>query len=56
MAGEQYSEKQLLSLLNSWQGSAAELLEMIAAAVGEFAHGAEQHDDITMLASYRERV
>ncbi len=54
--GEQFSEKQLLDLLNQWQGSAEELLQALAKAVGEFAQGAEQHDDITMLASHRERV
>lgn len=54
--GEQFSEKQLLSLLNPWQGSAEELLRTLAKAVGEFAQGTEQHDDITMLASHRESV
>ena len=53
-AGEQFTEKHLQSLLNPWQGSAAGLLQTIAGAVDKFAQGADQHDDITMLASYRE--
>ena len=43
-------------LLESWQGGADELLEMIVNSVCEFTQGARQHDDITMLASRRESV
>ncbi len=55
-SGEQFSEQRVLSLLESWQGSADELLEMIVSSICEFTKGAGQHDDITMLASRRESV
>ncbi len=54
--GEQFSEEHLRTLLESWQGSAEELLQTVVQAVAEFAQGAEQHDDITMLASHRQTV
>jgi serine phosphatase RsbU (regulator of sigma subunit) len=43
-------------LLESWQGTADQLLQMIVNSVSEFAEGARQHDDITMLASRRDSV
>lgn len=52
--GEQFSDKRLKSLLDSWAGDAGDLLAMINGAVTEFTAGAQQHDDITMLASRRE--
>jgi sigma-B regulation protein RsbU (phosphoserine phosphatase) len=54
--GEQYAEKRLRSLLDSWRGGANELLGEIVESVSEFTRGAPQHDDITMLASRRRRV
>jgi sigma-B regulation protein RsbU (phosphoserine phosphatase) len=55
-SGEQFSEQRVRSLLESWQGSADELLEMIVSSICKFTKGAGQHDDITMLASRRESV
>lgn len=55
-SGEQFSDQRLRSLLESWQGTADQLLQMIVNSVSEFAEGARQHDDITMLASRRDSV
>ena len=52
-SGEQLSDERLRSMLDSWHGTADQLLQMIANSVSEFAKGARQHDDITMLASRR---
>lgn len=53
VSGEQLSDERLRSMLESWHGTADQLLQMIANSVSEFAKGARQHDDITMLASRR---
>ena len=55
-SGEQFSDQRLRAMLESWQGSADELLQMIVNSVSEFAGGAAQHDDITLLASKRDSV
>jgi sigma-B regulation protein RsbU (phosphoserine phosphatase) len=54
--GEQYAEERLRSLVEPWQGGANELLEKINDSVTEFTRNARQHDDITMLASYRKTL
>jgi len=54
--GEQFTELRLRTLLDTWDRSAHELLEMIVSSVTEFAQDARQHDDITMLASRRQSV
>ena len=56
VSGEQLSDERLRSMLESWHGTADQLLQMIANSVSEFAKGARQHDDITMLASRRVSV
>lgn len=55
-AGEQYTDERLRALITSWPGGAESILEAIAQSVAEFSEGARQHDDITMLASYRKTV
>mgnify|MGYP001554658406 FL=1 len=51
--GEQFSDQRLRSMLQSWDGTAEQLLQLIVNSVSEFTQGAHQHDDITMLASHR---
>ena len=55
-SGEQFSDQRLRTMLQSWQGTAEQLLQMIVNSVAEFTQGAHQHDDITMLASHRYSV
>jgi serine phosphatase RsbU (regulator of sigma subunit) len=55
-SGEQFSDERLQSMLQSWNGTAEQLLQLIVNSVSEFTHGAHQHDDITMLASHRYSV
>lgn len=52
--GEQFTDERLQELLVGFCGSAAELVEMIISTISEFTEGAQQHDDITMLASRRD--
>jgi serine phosphatase RsbU (regulator of sigma subunit) len=52
-AGAQFTNERLEGLLDDFSGNAEELIETINAAIGEFTHGASQHDDITMLAASR---
>jgi serine phosphatase RsbU (regulator of sigma subunit) len=52
-AGAQFTNERLEELLDDFSGNAEELIETINAAIGEFTHGASQHDDITMLAVSR---
>ena len=54
--GEQYTDERLKTLIASCSGGAESILQTIARSVDEFSEGAKQHDDITMLASYRETV
>ena len=53
-SGEQFSDQQLREMLERWQGSANDLMQMIVNSISEFTKGARQHDDITMLASRRD--
>lgn len=55
-SGEQFTEDRLLPLLNEWRGGSGGLLQMIVNSISEFTYGAQQHDDITMLATRRESV
>jgi sigma-B regulation protein RsbU (phosphoserine phosphatase) len=52
-AGEQFTSERLENLLNESKGRASELIDSINAALGDFTHGAGQHDDITLLAASR---
>lgn len=52
--GKQFSEHRLQSLLDSPPENAQLLLEKIVTSVGEFTQGADQHDDITILATCRQ--
>jgi sigma-B regulation protein RsbU (phosphoserine phosphatase) len=52
--GEQFSEARLRALLEQFDGNVDDLIEMIISSIREFATGAPQHDDITLLASRRE--
>jgi phosphoserine phosphatase RsbU/P len=48
--GEEFGEARLVTVLERYsRGSAAIILEQIINAVKEFAHGAEQYDDVTAL-------
>lgn len=50
VAGEEFGETRLVQMLERYsRGSAAIVLEQIINAVKEFAHGAEQYDDVTAL-------
>lgn len=50
VAGEEFGEARLVQVMERYsRGSAAILLEQIINAVKEFAHGAEQYDDVTAL-------
>ena len=49
-AGEEFGEARLVTVLERYsRGSAAIILEQIINTVKEFAHGAEQYDDVTAL-------
>lgn len=46
-AGEQFGIERLQELCDAYRrGSPAELLSRVFAAVGDFSHGREQHDDM----------
>ncbi|MEZ5289323.1 MAG: SpoIIE family protein phosphatase [Vicinamibacterales bacterium] len=48
--GEEFGEERLIDVITSNQGRpAADVLQEIVDAVQEFAHGAEQYDDVTVL-------
>jgi sigma-B regulation protein RsbU (phosphoserine phosphatase) len=50
VAGEEFGEARLVTVLERYtRGSAPIVLEQIINAVKEFAHGAEQYDDVTAL-------
>ncbi len=50
LAGEEFGEARLVQLMERYtRGSADIVLEQIINAVKEFAHGAEQYDDVTAL-------
>ncbi|HEX7280826.1 MAG TPA: SpoIIE family protein phosphatase [Vicinamibacterales bacterium] len=50
VSGEEFGEARLVTVLERYsRGSAAVILEQIINAVKEFAHGAEQYDDVTAL-------
>lgn len=50
VAGEEFGEARLVTVLERYsRGSAAIILEQIIDAAKEFAHGAEQYDDVTAL-------
>ncbi len=50
VSGEEFGEARLVTVLERYsRGSAAIILEQIINAVKEFAHGAEQYDDVTAL-------
>jgi serine phosphatase RsbU (regulator of sigma subunit)/pSer/pThr/pTyr-binding forkhead associated (FHA) protein len=50
VAGEEFGEARLVTLMERYtRGSADVVLEQIINAVKEFAHGAEQYDDVTVL-------
>jgi len=50
VAGEEFSEARLVQVMERYtRGSADIVLEQIINAVKEFAHGAEQYDDVTAL-------
>lgn len=53
--GEQFSELRLREMLGEFDGNADDLVEMIIRSIKEFTEGAHQHDDITLLASRREK-
>lgn len=53
-AGEHYSEERLRALLQTFDGGADQLIEMIINSINDFTKGARQYDDITMLACCRE--
>ena len=52
--GEQFSESRLRALLGEFHGSATDLIQMLVESIEEFTEGAQQHDDITLLASRRD--
>ena len=52
-SGVQFTSERLEELLNDFSGSASELIDSVNAALGDFTHGAGQHDDITLLAASR---
>ena len=50
VAGEEFGEARLIQVMERYtRGSADVVLEQIIDAVKEFAHGAEQYDDVTAL-------
>ncbi len=50
VAGEEFGEARLVEVMERYtRGSAEVVLEQIIRAVREFAHGAEQYDDVTAL-------
>jgi sigma-B regulation protein RsbU (phosphoserine phosphatase) len=50
VAGEEFGEARLVTLIERYtRGSADVVLEQIINAVKDFAHGAEQYDDVTAL-------
>jgi serine phosphatase RsbU (regulator of sigma subunit) len=50
VAGEEFGEARLVTVMERYsRGSAAIVLDQIINAVKEFAHGAEQYDDVTAL-------
>ncbi len=50
VAGEEFGEARLVDVMQRYtRGSAEVVLEQIIGAVREFAHGAEQYDDVTAL-------
>jgi serine phosphatase RsbU (regulator of sigma subunit) len=50
VAGEEFGEARLVTVMERYsRGSAAIILDQIINAVKEFAHGAEQYDDVTAL-------
>lgn len=51
--GEQFSIARLERIAGAFSGRAQELIDAINAAIGGFTHGADQHDDITMLGASR---
>jgi len=53
--GEQFSDSRLRDLLGGFDGSAGDLVEMIITSIKDFTDGALQHDDITLLASRRDK-
>ncbi len=53
-SGDQFTDERLQGLLQGFSGTAAELVEMIINSISEFTQGAQQHDDITMLATRRD--
>jgi sigma-B regulation protein RsbU (phosphoserine phosphatase) len=56
-AGEEFGEARLLEVLRGTPGaSVGQLVDRVFAAIDEFAGGAPQFDDITMLAVRRERL
>lgn len=52
-AGEQFSNERLKQLLGDFSGTAEGLIETIINSITAFTEGAQQHDDITMLAGRR---
>jgi sigma-B regulation protein RsbU (phosphoserine phosphatase) len=52
-AHERFSEERLLAAASTSPGTAGSLVSSIMAAVGEHMAGAEQYDDITVLAAHR---
>jgi sigma-B regulation protein RsbU (phosphoserine phosphatase) len=51
---EQFTEERLRGMLETFDGTAGDLIEMIINSITDFTQGARQHDDITMLACQRE--
>ena len=50
VAGEEFGEARLVEVMERYtRGGADVVLEQIINAVKEFAHGAEQYDDVTAL-------
>ena len=52
-SGDHYAEDRLREVVTQWRGNAAELLDAIRNDIEKFTGNAQQHDDITMLASHR---
>ena len=52
-SGDHYAEDRLREVVTQWRGNAAELLDAIRSDIEKFTGNAQQHDDITMLASHR---
>jgi sigma-B regulation protein RsbU (phosphoserine phosphatase) len=53
---ELFGEERTLSVAEGTDGTAAELLDRLLAAVDAYAAGAEQADDVTLLAVRRHRA